>query len=189
MLHALCVIAFAVLFSSGPVRLGRIFVKFSGFVVLVICHVGSLSSAPSAQQHAGLQPVPNVTEWCDEDLQKVPSKSWYRDRHPFTSAESSGTQVLTCFFASQFGGLVVVQMPMNVIRQQQPCAVCDGTPSNYVEMISGHVRQLASRLGVPKRNSFWATVVTSFEHYWSPPRSGTVRPIRSSWAALRLPNS
>ena len=25
-------------------------------------------------------PFLNVTEWCDEDLQKVPSKSWYRDR-------------------------------------------------------------------------------------------------------------
>jgi len=70
MLHALCVIAFAVLFSSGPVRLCCIFVKFSGFVVIEICHVGSISSAPSAQQHAGLQPVPKVTEWCDEDLQE-----------------------------------------------------------------------------------------------------------------------
>ena len=58
MLHALCVIAFAVLFSGGPVRLCCIFVKFSGFIVIVICHVGSMSSAPSAQQHAGLQPVP-----------------------------------------------------------------------------------------------------------------------------------
>ena len=115
MLHALCVIAFAVLFSGSPVGLCCIFVKFSGFVVIVICHVGSLSSAPSAQQHAGLQPVPNVTEWCDEDLQKVPSKSWCRDRHPFTSAESCGTQVLTCFFASQFGGLVVVQMPLGAV--------------------------------------------------------------------------
>src|ERR1022692_315807 len=57
---------------------------------------------------------------------------------------------------------------MDVIRQKQPCAVCDGVPSDYVEMISGHVRQRASRLGVPKRNSFWATVVTPFEHYWSP---------------------
>jgi hypothetical protein len=88
MLQALCVIAFAVLFGGGPVRLCCIFVKFSGFVVIVICHVGSMSSAPSAQQHAGLQPVPKVTEWCDEDLQKVPSKSWYRDGRPFTSAES-----------------------------------------------------------------------------------------------------
>jgi hypothetical protein len=70
MLHALCVIAFAVLFSGSPVGLCCIFVKFSGFVVIVICHVGSLSSAPSAQQHAGLQPVPRVTEWCDKDLQK-----------------------------------------------------------------------------------------------------------------------
>ena len=58
MLYALGMIAFAVLFSGGPVRLCRIFVKFSGFVVIVICHVGSIGSAPSAQQHAGLQAVP-----------------------------------------------------------------------------------------------------------------------------------
>ena len=71
MLHALCMIAFGVLFSGGPVRLCCIFVKFSGFVVIGVCHVGSISSAPSAHQHAGLQPVPKVTEWCDEDLQDV----------------------------------------------------------------------------------------------------------------------
>jgi hypothetical protein len=58
MLHALCVIALAVLFSGGSVRLCRIFVKFGGFVVIVICHTGSIASAPSAQQHTGLQPVP-----------------------------------------------------------------------------------------------------------------------------------
>lgn len=88
MLHALGVIAFAVLFSGGPVRLCCIFVKFSGFVVIVICHVGSMSSAPSAQQHAGPQPVPKSHGMVCEDLQKVPSKCWYRDRRPFTSAES-----------------------------------------------------------------------------------------------------
>jgi hypothetical protein len=80
MLQTLGVIAFAMLFSGGPVRLCRIFVKFSGFVVIAICHVGSIGSAPSARQHAGLQPVPKVTEWCDEDWRKVPSRCWYRDR-------------------------------------------------------------------------------------------------------------
>src|ERR1700704_4893079 len=66
MLHALCVIALAMLFSGGTVRLCRIFVKFSGFVVIVVCHVGSISSAPSAQQHAGLRPVPKShgMVWC-----------------------------------------------------------------------------------------------------------------------------
>ena len=66
MLHALCVIALAVLFSGGTVRLCRIFVKFSGFVMIVVCHVGSISSAPSAQQHAGLRPVPKShgMVWC-----------------------------------------------------------------------------------------------------------------------------
>jgi hypothetical protein len=66
MLHALCVIALAVLFSGGTMRLCRIFVKFSGFVVIVVCHVGSISSAPSAQQHAGLRAVPKRHEmvWC-----------------------------------------------------------------------------------------------------------------------------
>jgi hypothetical protein len=39
MLHALCVIALAVLLSGGTVRLCRIFVKFSGFVVIAIRHV------------------------------------------------------------------------------------------------------------------------------------------------------
>jgi hypothetical protein len=58
MLHALGVIAFAVLFSSGPMRLRCILVKFGGFVVIVICHLGSIRSAPSAQQHAGIPPVP-----------------------------------------------------------------------------------------------------------------------------------
>jgi hypothetical protein len=42
MLHALCVIALAMLFGGGPVRLCCIFVKFSGFVVIVVCHVGSI---------------------------------------------------------------------------------------------------------------------------------------------------
>ena len=66
MLHALCVIALAVLFSGGTVRLCRIFVKFSGFVVIVVCHVGSINSAPSAQQHAGLRAVPKShgMVWC-----------------------------------------------------------------------------------------------------------------------------
>jgi hypothetical protein len=55
-----------VLFSGGTVRLCRIFVKFSGFVVIVVCHVGSINSAPSAQQHAGLRAVPRShgMVWC-----------------------------------------------------------------------------------------------------------------------------
>jgi hypothetical protein len=34
-------IAFAMLLRGGPMRLRRIFVKFSGFVVIGICHGGS----------------------------------------------------------------------------------------------------------------------------------------------------
>ena len=66
MLHALSVIASAVLLSGSPVRLCCIFVKFSGFVVIVVCHVRSISSAPSAQQHAGLGAVPksHLMVWC-----------------------------------------------------------------------------------------------------------------------------
>jgi len=39
MLHALCVIALAVLISGGAVRLCSVFVKFGGFVVIVVRHV------------------------------------------------------------------------------------------------------------------------------------------------------
>jgi hypothetical protein len=39
MLHALCVIALAVLISGGAVRLCSIFVKFGGFVVIAVRHV------------------------------------------------------------------------------------------------------------------------------------------------------
>jgi hypothetical protein len=42
MLHALGVIALAVLFSGSAVRLCRIVVKFGGFVVIAICHIGSV---------------------------------------------------------------------------------------------------------------------------------------------------
>jgi hypothetical protein len=73
MLPALCVIALAVLLSGGSVRPCRIFVKFSGFVVIVVCHVGSISSAPSAQQHAELRAVPKSHGMVCEDLQKVSS--------------------------------------------------------------------------------------------------------------------
>src|SRR3981189_419302 len=81
MLHALCVIALAMLFSGGTVRLCRIFVKFSGFVVIVVCHVGSISSAPSAQQHAGLRPVPTShgMVWCGFAESSIKPHR-YRDR-------------------------------------------------------------------------------------------------------------
>ena len=39
MLHALCVIALAVLIGGGAVRLCSIFVKFGGFVVIAVRHV------------------------------------------------------------------------------------------------------------------------------------------------------
>jgi hypothetical protein len=52
------VIAFAVLFSGSAVRLCRIVVKFGGFVVIAICHVGSTGSAPRAHQQAAAEPVP-----------------------------------------------------------------------------------------------------------------------------------
>jgi hypothetical protein len=39
MLHALCMIALAVLLSGGAVRLCSVFMKFGGFVVIVVCHV------------------------------------------------------------------------------------------------------------------------------------------------------
>jgi hypothetical protein len=43
MLHALCVIALAVLISGGAVRLCSVFVKFGGFVVIAVRHVRFLS--------------------------------------------------------------------------------------------------------------------------------------------------
>jgi hypothetical protein len=58
MLHALCMIALAVLISGGAVRLCSVFVKFGGFVVIVIRHVSSLNSAPSARQYARPEAVP-----------------------------------------------------------------------------------------------------------------------------------
>jgi hypothetical protein len=45
MLHALCVIALAVLISGGAVRLCSIFVEFGGFVVIAIRHVKFLKSS------------------------------------------------------------------------------------------------------------------------------------------------
>jgi hypothetical protein len=49
MLHALCVIAFAVLLSGSAVRLCSTFVKFGGSVVIVICQFYSFrfGSQPS----------------------------------------------------------------------------------------------------------------------------------------------
>jgi hypothetical protein len=67
MLHALCVISLAVLVSGGAVRLCSIFVKFGGFVVIAVRHMGSLNSAPSARQYARSSVVPDVTEWCCRD--------------------------------------------------------------------------------------------------------------------------
>jgi hypothetical protein len=58
MFPALRVIAFAVLFIRSPVRLCGMFVKFSGFVVIVICHIGSVGPAPRAHQLTGIQAVP-----------------------------------------------------------------------------------------------------------------------------------
>ena len=75
MLHTLCVIALAVLFSGSPVRLCRIFVEFSGFVVIIICHSGSKVQLPARTNTRDSSPFLKVTEWCDEDLQKVPSIS------------------------------------------------------------------------------------------------------------------
>ena len=73
MLPALCVIALSVLFGGGPVRLCRIFVKFSGFVVIGVCHVGSIGSAPSPRQPAGLRAVPGFHGMVWEGLRNVPS--------------------------------------------------------------------------------------------------------------------
>jgi hypothetical protein len=39
MLHALCVIALAVLLSGGTVRFCRVFVEFGGFVVIAVRHL------------------------------------------------------------------------------------------------------------------------------------------------------
>ena len=49
MLHALCVIALAVLLSGSAVRLCSTFVQFGGPVVIVICHFDSFGfgSQPS----------------------------------------------------------------------------------------------------------------------------------------------
>jgi hypothetical protein len=101
MLHALCVIALAVLFSGGTVRHCRIFVKFSGFVVIVVCHVGSISSAPSAQQHAGLRAVSkrHGMVWCGAESSIKPAVSRPRgpvlaDRHPSRHrASRSGREI------------------------------------------------------------------------------------------------
>ena len=49
MLHALGMIALAVLFRGSPVRLSRIFMKFGGFVVIAICHVKAPWVQPSGR--------------------------------------------------------------------------------------------------------------------------------------------
>ena len=104
MLRALCVIALSVLFSGGPVRLCCIFVKFSGFVVIGVCHVGSISSAPSAQQPPGLRAVPGSHRMVCEGLQSVPSNmnsvlrcnvpsTLSDDGHaPFSDGDRAGTK-------------------------------------------------------------------------------------------------
>jgi hypothetical protein len=55
MLHALCVIALAVLISGGAVRLCSGFVKFGGFVVIAVRHVRFLKSS---SQHATIHQTP-----------------------------------------------------------------------------------------------------------------------------------
>jgi hypothetical protein len=52
-------IAFAVLFIRSPVKLCGMFVKFSGFVVLGICHIGSVGPAPRAHQQTEVRGVPS----------------------------------------------------------------------------------------------------------------------------------
>jgi hypothetical protein len=47
-----------VLFIRSPVRLCGMFVKFSGFVVIAICHIGSVGPAPRAHQRTAPEPVP-----------------------------------------------------------------------------------------------------------------------------------
>jgi len=59
MFPSLRVIAFAVLFIRSPVRLCGMFVKFSGFVVIAICHIGSVGPAPRAHQRTAPEPVPS----------------------------------------------------------------------------------------------------------------------------------
>jgi hypothetical protein len=86
MLHALRVIALAVLLSGRPMRLRRIFVKFSGFVVIVICHVKFHKvQLPAPNNTPFSEPFPKVTKWCNEYLRKVPSNNGYCDRHPTAS--------------------------------------------------------------------------------------------------------
>jgi hypothetical protein len=80
MLHALRVIALAVLLSSRPMRLRRIFVKFSGLVVIAICHLRFLKVQLPARNNTPLsEPFRKVTKWCGECLQKVPSNDRHRD--------------------------------------------------------------------------------------------------------------
>ena len=99
MLPALCVIALSVLFRGGPVRLCRIFVKFSGFVVIGVCHVGSISAAPSAQQPAGLRAVPRSHGMVCEGLQNVPSNlnTVPRCKGDCSKARLSDDGQLACF--------------------------------------------------------------------------------------------
>jgi hypothetical protein len=82
MLHALRVIALAVLLSGRPMRLRRIFVKFRGFVVIAICHARFHKfSSPAPNNTPFSEPFLKVTKWCDEYSQKVPSN----DRRPIAN--------------------------------------------------------------------------------------------------------
>ena len=55
---ALCMIALAVMFGGSTMRLCRIVVKFSGFVVIAICHEVSDGSALRANRQTERVPVP-----------------------------------------------------------------------------------------------------------------------------------
>jgi hypothetical protein len=79
MLHALRVIALAVLLSGRPMRLRCIFVKFSGFVVIGICHVRFHKfSSPAPNNTPFSEPFLKVTKWCNEYLQKGDSDPSYQ---------------------------------------------------------------------------------------------------------------
>ena len=64
---ALRVIAFAVVFIRSPVKLCGMFVKFSGFVVIAVCHRGSWVQPSGRTNRPDANPFPEVTEWCDRN--------------------------------------------------------------------------------------------------------------------------
>jgi hypothetical protein len=69
MLHALCVIALAVLIGGSAVGLCSVFVKFGGFVVIAVSHVRFLKiQLPARDNTTDSRPFPDVTEWCGGDV-------------------------------------------------------------------------------------------------------------------------